>query len=118
MNQESQPAFPHRSARSLPARRLAHWASALVLLSTLGCGNTLYAIQANHTASRLAEAKELGAEHYAPYEFTMASEYAEKAQTEAAEADYSDARELSARAQALAETAITLSRDAHREARP
>ena len=34
-----------------------------------GCGNTLYAIDANSAASKLEEAKELGAEKLAP--FTM-----------------------------------------------
>ena len=85
-------------------------------LSALGCGNALYSIQASNTAGKLAEARELGAEQYAPYEYTMASEYFAKAQTEAAEADYGDARELSERAEAFAETAIALSREAHRRA--
>lgn len=82
------------------------------LLST-ACGNTIYAIQANSAASKLEEAKALGAEQYAPYEYYYAKAHLEKAQSEAAEADYSDAANLAETAEEYADKAITLTRDAH-----
>jgi hypothetical protein len=88
------------------------WAAAVVSLA--GCGNTLYAIQANAAASKLEEAKELGAEKFAPYEYYYAKEHLEKAQMEAAEADYGDADDLAELAEEFADKAIRLSRDAHR----
>ena len=79
-----------------------------------GCGNTLYAIKANSAASKVEEARELGAEKLAPYEYYYAKEHLAKAQTEAAEADYSDAAHLADVSEEYAEKAIRLSRDAHR----
>jgi hypothetical protein len=78
------------------------------------CGNTLYAIQANAAASKLEEAKELGAEKFAPYEYYYAKAHLDKAQTEAAEADYGDAANLAEVAEEFADKAIRLSREAHR----
>jgi hypothetical protein len=88
----------------------------LAAFCTFGCGHTLYAINSSSASGKLAEARELGAEQYAPYEYTMASEHLAKAQTEAAEADYSDAADLSDLAEEYAERAILLSREAHRGA--
>lgn len=82
----------------------------------VGCGNALYAIQANSASSKFEEARELGAEQYAPYEYYMAQEHLRKAETEAAEADYGDATELSNAAEEYADKAIVLSREAHRGA--
>jgi len=79
-----------------------------------GCGHTLYAFQANSASSRLEEARELGAEKLAPYEFFYAQQHLEKAQEEAASADYSDASDLAEVAEEYAEKAIRLSREAHR----
>jgi hypothetical protein len=81
-----------------------------------GCGNTLYAIQASSAASKLEEAKELGAEEYAPYEYWFAVQHLDKAQTEASEADYSDAVKLASIGEEYADKAIQLARDAHRGA--
>jgi hypothetical protein len=93
------------------------WASlgwVALLLSASGCGNTLYAIQANSAASRLEEAKELGAEKFAPYEYYYAKEHLQKAQEEAADADYSDAVNLAGVSEEYSDKAIRLARDAHR----
>lgn len=79
-----------------------------------GCGNTLYAIQANAASGRVEEAKELGAEKLAPYEYYYAKAHLEKAMSEAAAADYGDAADLAEIAEEYAEKAIRLSRDAHR----
>jgi len=81
-----------------------------------GCGNTLYAIEMSSASSKLEEAHELGAEQYAPYEYWFAYEHVEKAQSEAAEADYGDALKLAEQGEEYAEKAIKLARDAHRGA--
>ncbi len=99
-----------------PHLRNSCWALAVFACTLTGCGNTLYAIQASSASSKFAEARELGAEQYAPYEYYMAKEHLEKARTEAAEADYGDAVELSEDAEKYADKAITLSRAAHRGA--
>lgn len=88
-----------------------------MLAGTLGgCGNALYALRANAAASRLEEARELGADKLAPYEYYYAKEHLDKAQTEAAEADYGDAISLAAESEDFAEKAIRIARDAHRGA--
>lgn len=90
--------------------------AACALLTSLGvasCGNALYAIQVSSASSKLEEARELGAEEYAPYEYTMAQQHLLKARTEAAEADYSDASDLSDLAEGYADKAIRLAREAH-----
>jgi hypothetical protein len=88
----------------------------LASLFMTGCGSTLYAVQANAASSKLEEARELGAERYAPYEYWFAREHIEKAEAEASEADYGDAAHLAAVAEDYADKAIKLARDAHRGA--
>lgn len=101
--------------KEMPGRR-GTWigAAAVLLVAVTGCGNTLYAIQANSASSKVEEAKELGAEKYAPYEYYYAKAHLEKAETEAAEADYGDAATLAETAEEYADKAIRLSREAHR----
>jgi len=94
-------------------------ATLLVVAGALGvggCGHTIYAINANTASAKLEEARELGAELYAPYEFWYASEHLDKAQTEASEGDYGDAAELATIGEEFADKAIELARDAHRGA--
>src|SRR5262245_38857553 len=81
-----------RSGTRRQRRGNACWLAAL--LGCSGCGNTLYSIHANAASSRLEEARELGAEKLAPYEYYFAKEHLQKAQEEAAEADYSDAADF------------------------
>lgn len=95
-----------------PGRRWAAIALALSLPALVGCGNTLYAIQANSASGKLEQARELGAEQSAPYEYFYAKEHLEKAQTEAAEADYSDAVDLAEASVEYADKAIRLAREA------
>ena len=98
-------------------RRFARVGIALGLIAGLSsCGNTLYAINANSASAKLEEARELGAELYAPYEFWFAQEHLDKAQTEASEGDYGDAVELAGISEEYADKAIQLARDAHRGA--
>lgn len=87
-----------------------------VIVAGSGCGNTLYAVSANSASSKVEEARELGAEQYATYEYFLATEHLQKAQTEASEADYSDATNLAEKAEEHAEKAIRLAREAHRGA--
>lgn len=88
----------------------------LTLPLLTACGNTFYAIQANQASGKLEEARELGAEQYAPYEYYYSKEHLEKAQTEAAEADYGDATDLAEISEEYADKAIRLTREAHRGA--
>lgn len=94
---------------------LVLWSALLVVLGS-GCGNTLYAVQVNAASSKVEEARALGAEQYAPYEYYYAKEHLEKAQSEAAEADYSDAVDLAEASEDYADKAIRLAREAHRGA--
>ncbi|HTQ06583.1 MAG TPA: DUF4398 domain-containing protein [Polyangiaceae bacterium] len=85
-------------------------------LSATACGNTLYAVEISSASSKLEEAHELGAEQYAAYEYWYAYEHIQKAESEASEADYSDAVNLAETGEEFAEKAIKLAREAHRGA--
>jgi hypothetical protein len=98
-----------RNFHGLALAFLVGWAS-------IGCGNTLYVFRVNAASNKLEEAKELGAEKLAPYEYYTAVEHLNKARMEAAEADYSDAIEFAEIAEEHAEKAIRLARDSHRGA--
>ena len=67
------------------------------LVCATGCGNSLYAMRANAAAIKLEEARTMGAQQRAPYEYTLA---------EAAEADYSDAFNLANSAYDYADQAV------------
>jgi len=95
-----------------PVRLWPTLALASSLATIAGCGNTLYAVQANSASGKLEEARELGAEQSAPYEYFYAKEHLQKAQTEAAEADYSDAVDLAEASAEYADKAIRLAREA------
>lgn len=101
----------------LPIEKVRSFALGSSLLFTVtGCGHALYAIAANSASSKVEEARELGAEQYATYDFYLATEHLHKAQTEASEADYSDAANLAEAAEEHADKAIRLAREAHRGA--
>lgn len=88
-----------------------------LLGAALGCGGVRYSIAVNAAASRLEEAKSLGADQLCPYEYYFAREHLEQAQVEAAEASYSDAEILAQEAEEHANTAIALTQKA-RHAEP
>ncbi|MDX2051402.1 MAG: DUF4398 domain-containing protein [Polyangiaceae bacterium] len=92
--------------------------AALACACTLlfGCGNALYSVRINAAATKLEQAHELGAERLAPYEYYIAKEHLEKAQSEAAEADYGDAIDLASVSEEYADKAISFAREAHRGA--
>lgn len=87
-----------------------------LVMSVSSCGNALYAVAANSASAKVEEARELGAEQYATYDFYLATEHLQKAETEASEADYSDAANLAEQAEQHAERAIQLAREAQRGA--
>lgn len=87
-----------------------------LILPAVGCGHTVFVIQVGSASNKLEEARELGAEKLATYEFYYASEHLRKARAEAAEADYSDAIDFAEISEQFAEKAIRLSREAHRGA--
>lgn len=85
-------------------------------LMCAGCGNAIYGVKASSASNKVEEAHELGAEKLAPYEYYYAREHLEKAEEEAAEASYGDARDLAETSEEYADKAIELSREAHRGA--
>jgi hypothetical protein len=91
-------------------------AFAVTASATVGCGGAVYAIEVNSAASKVSEARELGAEKLAPYEYYCASEYLAQARVEASEGGYSDAIEFANVAEEAADKAIKLSKEAHRGA--
>lgn len=110
MMQQS-PRFFRRSAHIL---RLALGGSAA--LFGVACGNGIYAIKANSASNQLAEARELGAEKLAPFEYYYAKEHYEEAERQAADADYGDAINLAEESETYAAKAIRLSKQAERGA--
>jgi hypothetical protein len=95
---------------------LATVATLTVAVSSAGCGGALYSVQMNGVASKVAEAKALGAEKLAPYEYYYANEHLQKAMSEASEGDYSDALDFAEAAEEYANKAIQLTKEAHRGA--
>jgi hypothetical protein len=83
-------------------------------MALLGCGGVQYAVVVNSAAARVAEARALGADQFAPYEYYFATEHLEQAQIEASEASYSDAVNLAQEAEDHANSAIQLSEKARR----
>ena len=94
--------------------RLAALGLGLALASLTGCGGTLYAINASSANSRLEEAKELGAEQLAPYEYYYAKAHLEQAQIDSQEASYSDAINYAGNAEEYADKAVNLSNAARK----
>ncbi|MCH2109124.1 MAG: DUF4398 domain-containing protein [Polyangiaceae bacterium] len=97
----------------LPLRRLIF----LGWLGLVGCGNTLYAVQANSARDSFEEAKNLGAEQFAPYEYYGAQARIIEARSQAAHAEYGNAAALAEEADKLAKIAIEKSREARRRDR-
>jgi hypothetical protein len=84
----------------------------LLLFGMTGCGGTLYAINASSASAQLEEAKEVGAEELAPYEYYYAKAHLDQAQIEASSASYSDAILYAETAEEYADKAIELSKAA------
>jgi hypothetical protein len=86
---------------------------ALALAAT-GCGGVHYAIAVNSASSRVEEARAVGAEQLAPYEYYYAAEHLQQAQIYASQASYSDAANLADEAETYAAKAIELAQSARR----
>jgi hypothetical protein len=86
----------------------------VLLLAALvtGCGPVEYVSQVSRRATTaLAQARNEGAERLAPYEYTAASEYLNKAREEASHSAYQRAIDYGRRAEELAARAGSLARD-------
>ncbi len=95
------------------------WVSlAIVVQGVLlgGCGAVQYAVAINTAVARVEEARALGADRFAPFEYYFAKEHLEQAQIEASEASYSDAIALASEAATHANAAIELTAKARRSA--
>jgi len=103
-----------RQQRARPNRLNRRWglgvATLGIALAATACGNMIYAVNVNAAANKLEEAKQLGAEQWAPYEYYYAREHMLKAQSEAAEADYGDAAELASISEDYAIKAIRIAK--------
>jgi hypothetical protein len=97
--------------RTLPA---AFVLASAVLLSATGCGGVHYAIAVNSAASKVEEAKAVGAEQLAPYEYYYAREHLQQAQIYASQASYGDAANVADEAEEYASKAIELAQSARR----
>jgi hypothetical protein len=86
------------------------------LACVTGCGGVLYAASVNGAASRLEEAREIGAEQLAPYEYYYAKAHLEQAEIEASQANYGDATHFADTADEYAGKAIDLAQSAHKAA--
>lgn len=89
---------------------------AMSLLFAAGCGGVHYAVVATGASGRLAEAREMGADQHAPFEYYYAKAHLEQAQVEAASASYSDAAKFAETADEYALKAIEATKTKQREA--
>ena len=71
-----------------------------------GCGSVYYSITVGAAQTRLEQARQMGAESQAPYEYYFAREHLRQAQVEAAEASYGDAASYAETAELYAQKAI------------
>ena len=109
---------PNRTSLSARSRVGATFAGAiLALFAGPGCVvGGVYAYKANAAAASLEQAKTLGADRLAEYEYYFAREHLQKAMEEAAEASYGDAIFYADLAKDAADRAVEQARSAHRGA--
>ena len=81
-----------------------------------GCGPTLFGIEVASASQALEEARQVGAERHAPYEYYLAEAYLEKAREEAGEASYQDAVRFAERAASMGRAARDTARARMQEA--
>lgn len=75
-------------------------------LALSGCGSVYYTVSVNAAQTRVEQARQMGAESKAPFEYYYAREHLRQAQVEAAEASYSDAASYAETAETYAQRAI------------
>jgi hypothetical protein len=81
--------------------------SLVALLALAACGPVTYVSQVSREATAaVTRARAAGADKRAPYWFTLATEYLDKAREEAAQADFQSAVRLGRRATEAAERAL------------
>jgi hypothetical protein len=90
----------------------------LLLSFTTGCGGVYYTVSINAAQTRVEQAREMGAETKAPFEYYYAREHLRQAQVEAAEASYSDAASMAETAETYAQKAIDQIQAARRAESP
>jgi hypothetical protein len=83
--------------------------------ASVGCGGVYYSVTAQQAQTRLEQARVMGAETQAPYEYYFAREHLHQAQVEAAEASYSDAASYAETAELYAQKAIDQMQAAKRD---
>jgi hypothetical protein len=71
-----------------------------------GCGGVYYSVSVNAASSRIEQARQMGAETQAPFEYYFAREHLRQAQVEAADASYGDAASYAETAELYAQRAI------------
>jgi hypothetical protein len=86
----------------------------LALVQTSGCGSVYYAVTLSSAAARVEEAREIGAEQRAPYEYYFAKAHLDQARVEASEASYGDAANFAEVAEDYAQKAIEITQGAQR----
>lgn len=86
----------------------------LVAPALSGCGSVYYLVSVNAASSRLEQARAMGAESTAPFEYYYAREHLHQAQVEAQEASYGDAAAYAETAESYAQKAIDLTAAARR----
>jgi hypothetical protein len=99
--------------RALRLAATALFLACLLPVST-GCGGVYYAVSVNAAQSRLEQAKQMGAETQAPFEYYYAKEHLHQAQVEASDASYSDAAAYAETAELYAQKAIDIMQAAKR----
>lgn len=70
------------------------------------CGGVYYTVSVNAAEARVEQARQMGADRVAPYEYYYAKEHLRQAQVEAATASYSDAAAYAETAETYAQKAI------------
>ncbi len=81
----------------------------------VGCGGVYYTISVNAAESKLEQARAMGAETSAPFEYHYAREHLHEARRQAAEASYGDAATFAETAETYAQKAIDLTTTKQRE---
>jgi len=94
------------------ARAVGIVLGAACALATTGCGGLYYAIEGSSASSRVSEAREVGAESLAPYEYYYAKAHLDQAAIEASQGHYSDAAAYAETAADSASKAIEIARAA------
>lgn len=89
-----------------PGSYALHALAGVVAFAAVGCGNVYYAININAAESKLEQAREMGAEKQAPYEYYYAREHLHEARVHASEASYGDAASFAETAESYAQRAI------------